>query len=358
MRRMKKKKQNPLNELSSGLDLKSIIHQHNLFFDKLIELIPARFYLPTDDKDKPWFQGLSKAEKASAKQESKENIKKARRDRMDPEKCTATTLDLLKQSLDNEKASADKSNSEGDDVVVEINPIVASGIEEDDRSVTYEDLRQRLRHRIEELRSNRNLGDSNRAKKRIERSEYRDTHQKKRKRTDGEVKEKNATDAETVTKVDQDASEAAKELAFSYVKLGNDEEHGKKKLRRPSKLKELEMAKKLEEAKKDPEKGEIITKKHSWKAATSRAAGIKIHDDPKLLKQSIHKEKKKHQKNVDKWKERTETREKMKAEKQQSRSGNIAERIKQKKMRRIAKREKKLMRPGFEGRKKEFITEG
>lgn len=351
MQMMKKKNQKPVNDLTSGLDLKSIIHHHTLFFDKLIELIPARFYIPTDDKDKPWFQGLSKAKKASAKQQSRENIKKARRDRLDPQKSSTTTLDLLKQSLEDEKV-----NSEGDDdVEVEINPMIAARIEDDDdRSVTYEELRQRLRRRIEEFRSNRNCGDMG---KRSERRERRENHQNKRKRNEGTDEVKEAKGGE-MAKVERDASEAVKELAFSHVKLWNDEEEDgkKKKKRKTSKLKELEKAKKLEEAKKDPEKGEIIKKKHSWSAATSRAAGVKVHDDPKLLKQSIHKEKKRHDKNADKWKERTETREKMKADKQKTRSENISDRIHQKKMRRIAKREKKLMRPGFEGRKEGYIN--
>lgn len=114
----------------------------------------------------------------------------------------------------------------------------------------------------------------------------------------------------------------------------------------------------MKEAKEDPEKGEIVSKKHSWKAATSRAAGMKVHDDPSLLRRSIQKEKKRHQKNAEKWKDRQQTTEKMKAEKQQKRSGNISQRIQDKKMRRIAKREKKLMRPGFEGRKEGFVNEG
>jgi hypothetical protein len=162
----------------------------------------------------------------------------------------------------------------------------------------------------------------------------------------------------SLERVEKDAEEATKELKFSHVKMGNEEEHGKKKKRKVSKLKELEKAKELEEAKKDPDKGGLVSKKHSWKAATSRAAGIKVHDDPKLLKQSLKKDSKKHQKNTEKWKERVETQLKMKAEKQQKRSRNIADRIEQKKMRRIEKRERKLTRPGFEGRKEGYINEG
>ncbi|KAK2640511.1 hypothetical protein Ddye_028306 [Dipteronia dyeriana] len=107
------------------------------------------------------------------------------------------------------------------------------------------------------------------------------------------------------------------------------------------------MARKLEEAKKDPEKGEMIAKKHSGFVSTT----FKVHDDPKLLKQSLH------QKYVGKWNERIGTTQKLKADKQQKRSENIAGRIHEKKMRRIEKREKKLMRPGFEGRKQGFVNQ-
>ncbi|RYR21986.1 hypothetical protein Ahy_B03g067278 isoform B [Arachis hypogaea] len=256
---MRKKKQKSVAETDTVQDLDSVIQDHTLFFDKLIELIPAKFYLP-DDKDKPWFQGLSKAKKAEAKRETKENIKKSRRERLDPENPPAATLDLLKQ----------------------------------------------------------NLGSKEKAKK--------------------------------------DAAETSNELVFGHVKLTDGEMQNKK--RRLSKHKELERAKKLEEEKNDPEKGEAAAKKQLWKAAMDRASGIKVHDDPKLLEKSIRKEKKKQQKNAEKWKERIQTRDQLKAEKQQKRSNNISERIHHQKMRKIAKREKKLLRPGFEGRKEGFITEG
>ncbi|KAK2640527.1 hypothetical protein Ddye_028322 [Dipteronia dyeriana] len=66
-----REKRNPFNEASFAVDLKSIIDQNLLFFDKLVELIPAKFYLPVDELEKPWFQGLSKCEKALAKKESR-----------------------------------------------------------------------------------------------------------------------------------------------------------------------------------------------------------------------------------------------------------------------------------------------
>lgn len=344
---MGKKKEKAIPESDPIVDLKAIIHQHSLFFDKLVELIPARFYLPNDDQEKIWFKGLSKEEKASAKNKTRENLKNARRDRLDPEKSSASTLDLLKQSLEKGKV-----NKENEDNETDVTPMMA-GLEGDDRSVTYEELRQRLRHKIEELRAGR--GGSDKAKK-DENIKKKQVQQKKRKRESG-VEEKQPATAKPSDKVEKDIAEASKQLTFSHVKIGDEQEHGKKK-RKVSKMKELEIAMKLEEAKKDTEKGDIVASKHSWKAATSRAAGIKVHDDPKLLKQSMKKEKRRIQKNAQKWKERVESQAKVKAEKQHKRSENISERIQQKKMRRIAKREKKLMRPGFEGRKEGFINEG
>jgi 60S ribosome biogenesis protein Rrp14 len=43
---------------NSPRDLKTLIHKHSLFFDQLVELIPARLFLPYSDDDKPWFLGL------------------------------------------------------------------------------------------------------------------------------------------------------------------------------------------------------------------------------------------------------------------------------------------------------------
>ncbi|CAN7037342.1 ribosomal RNA-processing protein 14 [Brassica rapa] len=339
---MAKKKEKVVD---SGLGtIKSMVHQHSEFFDTLVELIPARFYLP-DETERKWFPGLSKAQKARAKRKTTENLKKARRDRLDPEKSSLTTLDLLKQKIEKEKKKLSNEAAEDD------NDDDESEEETDGRkaksdSVTYEELRQRLHRKIDELKGGR--GGSERPR----------SHEKRKKIVPNKRKREKTVEEEE-DKAKLDVEEAAKDLTYGYVKIDDDEEHGKgTKKRRLSKSRELERALKLEAAKKDPEKGEVIAKKHSWQAATSRAAGIKVHDDPKLLKQSIHKEKKRQEKNAEKWKERVEGQQKVRVEKQQKRSGNIAERIEQNKQRKIAKREKKLMRPGFEGRKEGVINDG
>jgi hypothetical protein len=78
-----KKKLKGVADIGACQDLESMIHENAHFFDKLIELIPAKFYLPTDDNEKAWFQGLSKGAKAKAKRKTIDNIMKSRRDRLE-----------------------------------------------------------------------------------------------------------------------------------------------------------------------------------------------------------------------------------------------------------------------------------
>ncbi|KAI5666945.1 hypothetical protein M9H77_16798 [Catharanthus roseus] len=327
-------------------DLKVLIHDHSLFFDKLVELIPAKFYLSqqddVSDQPKAYFHGLSKAAKASLKRQSKQNLKLARRDRLDPEKIPqSSTLDLLKKSIQNwgENTETPVYNNEdgGTDVP---NPINL----EDQKSVTYEELREKLRRKIELLRGNRGEKprETNMNKSNKKQGSENNEKERKRKRDDEETSEKGATSIEEI-------------IEYGKVRLDDDQVDGeRKKKRKMSKVKELERAKRLEEVKRENPK---IAEKEWWKTATNRAMGVKVHDDPKLLREKMKKEKKRKEKHAEKWKERTETQEKAKKERQQKRKENIAGKIKENKMRKIAKREKKLMRPGFEGRKEGYITQ-
>jgi Surfeit locus protein 6/60S ribosome biogenesis protein Rrp14 len=354
--------------ITSPLDLKSLIHEHSLFFDQLVGLIPARFFLPYSSDDKPWFPGLSKKEKEKFKEQTRENIIKSRRDRLDPTRSVSSTLDLLKKSLDEEKELSCDENEEEDardreeeeeeeevEAEKEVERAQSNALLTDERPVTYEELQRRLRKRIAELSAGRNTRPEaqlkqerrkevkNKKKPKIQTKKNKENetasagNADKRKREDG--KDEIFMKRNKKNKVGEPT-----DVIFGQVRIDGKENKRKKRL---SKENELKRAKRLEELKKDPEKG----KKVSWKAAVTKAAGEKVHDDPKLLKQSIKKEKKRQVKSKIKWREREETVAKAKAEKQSKRAGNIKERIHQKKMSKIEKREKKLMSPGFEGKK-------
>ncbi|KAI3447318.1 hypothetical protein Pfo_003983 [Paulownia fortunei] len=343
MKKKKQKQTSPTPAAEIGGDLKSIIHSHSEFFDHLVELIPARFYLSNDDPEsKPWYQGLSKAAKACLKQQSKQNLKLARRHRFDPESEPSSTLHLLQQQQVSKTPLTDEGNFDNlEDGESRDKPIHME--ENTEKSVTYEELREKLRRKIELLRGNR-------GEKRTDEKKVRNDG-KKRKRggeNDGGQSEKGAHLDE-----DEDGEEI---IEYGKVRLGDEDEgkHVKKQKKKLSKGKELERAKRSQEVKRE---NPGVAERESWKAATSRAMGVKVHDDARLIKESMKREKRKKEKNAEKWKERVETQEKMKDERQRKRKENIVGRINDKKMRKIAKREKKLMRPGFEGRKEGYITQ-
>ncbi|CAI9113166.1 OLC1v1013717C1 [Oldenlandia corymbosa var. corymbosa] len=362
---MKKKKQKTTGPSETAAEypdeLKALIHSHGVFFDKLVELIPARFYLPPNDdaSDNPraYYQGLSKAAKAAAKKQSRANRKLLRRYRLDPEKIAqSSTLEVLKQSLEsNAKTEAPTS---GEDVARSIdleenqnNKEDGTGSENAARNtVTYEELRQRLRKKIESLRGNRGSGGGDDGSNRSNRKgkEVGDNKGKK------DLKRKRDGEGSSGKDAASGASEGEEIIEYGKVKLGDDELEGKKKKKKKlSKEKELERAKRLAEVKRE---NPNVAVRESWKAAEKRAMGVKVHDNPKLLRESMKKDKKRKEKNAEKWKDRVETQKKSKDERQQKRKENIEGRIHDKKMRKIAKREKKLLRAGFEGRKDEYIT--
>jgi hypothetical protein len=142
-------------------------------------------------------------------------------------------------------------------------------------------------------------------------------------------------------------------LAFSKVEFGDEggkKGHGKAgKQGKPSKADLLAFA----ERKKNsdaPSDG-----KDAWGASLKRAQGQKVLDDPRLLKRSIKKEAKLRKKKAAAWAERQEKQKEAQTAKQTKRKANLQGRIDAKKDAKKARREKKLLRAGFEGRKRGFI---
>ncbi|GAB2223465.1 hypothetical protein Droror1_Dr00017606, partial [Drosera rotundifolia] len=133
-KKSKSKKHEPKSTTTTSTTY-STIHEHALFFDKLIELIPPKFYI--GEEEKSWFQGQSKAKKAKQKKKTKKNTKKARRERFDPEIGKKSTLDLLKERVEKEKKGKE---GKGFDVKG-----LTGEEEETEWVLTHEELRERFR---------------------------------------------------------------------------------------------------------------------------------------------------------------------------------------------------------------------
>eukprot|EP00798_Chlamydomonas_sp_ICE-L_P002205 gene2205-33765_t len=130
---------------------------------------------------------------------------------------------------------------------------------------------------------------------------------------------------------------------------------GKKKASKEDMLKAAEarqVALKEMEASAD---GKVRLKEEAWKSALKRATGEKVLDDPKLLKRSLKKEAKSKEKSAKGWKERTYKEKEAKDKQQTRRNTNLKARVDGKLAKKKEKREKKLLRAGFEGRKEGFI---
>lgn len=98
--------------------------------------------------------------------------------------------------------------------------------------------------------------------------------------------------------------------------------------------------KKLEET-GEVEKASQIKEETTWKNVFRKAEGLKVKDDPVLLKKSLTKKDNKKKASQKKWKERVKTVEKQKVEKQKKRTENISKRIQEKKKKKLKKAAKK-----------------
>ena len=147
-------------------------------------------------------------------------------------------------------------------------------------------------------------------------------------------------------------------FSFSNIKLPEDSDsddyheftsrpsHGKIK-RKPSLKKLLNDA----ERKRDKihtlmnsgqrEEALKIKKDSKWRSAMDKAAGVKIKDNPQLIKRSIKKMKKRKERSSKKWNDRKEATEKRIDFKQKKRTMNIKKRIDGKKDRKIKRLKKK-----------------
>ncbi|XP_065223278.1 surfeit locus protein 6 homolog [Planococcus citri] len=104
--------------------------------------------------------------------------------------------------------------------------------------------------------------------------------------------------------------------------------------------KEQGYIKKLEEM-GETEKAAEIKEERVWKNVFNKAEGIKVKDDPLLLKKSLAKKKAQKKASEKKWKERISNVEKQKEERQKKRSDNLTKRRQEMKKKKVKKAMKK-----------------
>jgi hypothetical protein len=382
------------------------IEANAAFFDRLVELIPAKHYLAEPD-DKVDLRHMKKAQREAAKAAFKQQHKEAKRAMLDPSTAKGTLeLQRLKsaaqrqaaaqQPSSEDEASGDdeeddmqssssesesSSGDEGEQDAIAIEPDEGapaaprngalidepSNPKHDEQELpnpSKAELKARLQSRLADLRRQRKADEQ--VKKKEDAKNWRDSALERgrqaaaaRKKAEKRSAPLEATPSNrTAQNGDGKRRRTGKDdgvgkLAFTKVEFGNDGGGGPRQHRkkpRPSKAELLEVAERKQQEQQGGEGG------GDWKAALARAKGEKVLDDPKLLRKSLKKDAKLKKKKSAAWAERTEQQKETQAARQAKRKDNLQARANARKEKKKVRREKKLLRAGFEGRKNGFIT--
>lgn len=389
--------------------LEDRVRAHSDFFDKLVELIPARYYVP-EEQNPDWSKfNKTKSAKALAKLEAKENSKKALRAKLQP--GAQSTLEKIKSKARGDSGAAGGDASASDASEDEANESdFEEGVSDEDKELEdasdasededeedeapaagpkppatpagapptangwsvdsaggnrLEELRERLQAKIAASRVARKAEESQekaaKAKEWREEKKKAKAERKRKEKADAkasggadgldEAKQKRSRVTESD---DSESDEDASNLQFGRVEV-EGKVGGPAKKKRASKeallKKALSQRREIEDAGgEDTAAGKKVAERYSWDAALARAGGEKVLNDPKLLQKSVKNEQRMKKKSAEKWAARVDRTEEQMAAKQKKRKDSLKNRASAKVEKRIEKREKKRNRPGFEGR--------
>lgn len=320
--------------------------EDNAYFKKVLNLIPASFYFSEDAKQKLKAQeGKTDNAKKRHASDAMGNTRQ-KRNKYDPTQLKSVT-ELQEYLIKVEET--EKSQASG---------VKKSKSKTVSATHSKEELRQKLHEYLNQLKAKRNgLGKEDfLEKKKLKRRESKMKRKLKLEKQKGNKEKEHAT---TNGKTSQ-KSPAKKpiynkdgKLVFSKFDLADDRKKktglltGKDYKTLLEKVqKQKEKIDKLKE--KDAEKAKQLVEKMQWNKAIQKAEGIKVKDDPELLKRSLKRKEKMKEKRKKLWEEREEkVKEKMK-ERQEKRRTNIQKRKHARIDKKIAKAKKKgRIIPGF-----------
>ncbi|TFY54325.1 hypothetical protein EVG20_g9751 [Dentipellis fragilis] len=387
--------------------LQASLEKHNVTFESLLSLIPAKYYLVRDEGDEPGSKyHKNKKSQQAPKQAIKEASRKARREKLDPTN-KKTLVDLqneagaLKAGKGKGKQKAAVSDDElasGDeDVSMDVDGDLGAtsssehedADEDNDASIVplpesegIDALRAKLHAKIDFLhnRGRRNSGwevgsrDELLEERRMQRAAMRERRRKetrekirreeesKGKKDKGKEREK-AAPVKTQLLVPEkssgrsvpDPQSSFTHVAFSAVDAGSSGGNNKKAQRlktssNPAQALEQLAAKKERLANMPDDKRKYIEERERWEKAEARMEGVKVKDDEGRLKKALKRGEKEKTKSKKAWDERKEQVTAAMAAKQKKRTDNLATRNERRSDKRKGLKPKNKARPGFEGK--------
>ncbi|XP_078687282.1 surfeit locus protein 6 homolog [Branchiostoma floridae x Branchiostoma belcheri] len=321
------------------------LEQTNLYFKRMTDLIPPEIY----------FENNELKRKRQNKEKGGPLTKSAQRAlhkkmRLDPNQYKTVT------ELQEDMAKEEEPDSDDEQVKAPTKKNKA----QQNRS-EKEELRQRLQAKIQQMKSVR------KAPKPQDLATQRSKRQAKKEKQKQRRKAANKTGTQTKGKVFEEGTAAKKpdgtpvlnqegKLVFSKFDFTSDVGGGQKKSKENPKHHLKKLLAKAEDKKQkikdlkheDLGKAHEVEQKSKWKSALQKAQGVKLKDDPELLKKSIKRKDQIKKKSKKQWKERKDQVEANIKKKQDKRRENLKARKEQKVSNKIKKAKKKgRVIPGF-----------
>ncbi|KAJ3029734.1 surfeit locus protein, partial [Rhizophlyctis rosea] len=335
-----------------GLSDRLALHQS--VFDSLVELIPPKYYLTTENDHEPAGKYAHNKKNKAPKQAIKEATKKAKKAKLDPENYKSV-LDIQAEADKASKEAAVQEDEEeeasDDDDAEEVDEMEVDDDEDDEPSSTTPnvkplptgsilELRAKIQNRIKELAAKRGgpssangteKGGETPPRSRQEILEKRAKRKAEKRVANLKKKEKKKGDttgmATPTPKTERsDEKEVVDSVSFGKLDFGIPESASKKrKADLAGQLKQVEAKKaKLETlSQTNPLKAAQITESQQWSKLSHLAEGEKVKDDVKLLKKSLKRKEKEKAKSSAVWNDRQNTVKKDQEQRQKKREENL-----------------------------------
>eukprot|EP01126_Amoeba_proteus_P001286 TRINITY_DN10362_c0_g1_i3.p1 TRINITY_DN10362_c0_g1~~TRINITY_DN10362_c0_g1_i3.p1 ORF type:complete len:361 (+),score=119.13 TRINITY_DN10362_c0_g1_i3:133-1215(+) len=342
------------------------ISQHRQYFEGMIKLIPHNVYIPKiQDENTHWDRRFKK---------------KMTPEEMQDRNYTRKMNKLKKYDVEEDAGDKEQASEDGekqDEPQIEIIPGFVNS------SSNPEELKRRLHGKIEEMKKKRKADDSDnlgnpRKKRKLEKEKKKKTRTPKQKPTSPalppreDLMSRRASEAiqsredNDFGKKDNHSLNLGKKdnhsLDFGYFDMSSGKPVPmylkQEKKKGPSKISLLQQAQerrqRLEEL-KGTEKGEKLAEEEGWDNMFKKLENKKVKDDIKKIKKSIKQQQSKKKKSSKEWAARIQAQQKRQEEQQKKRQQNIEKR-KQHRLDNKTGSKKAPKRPGFEGKKSQFIN--
>ena len=318
-----------MEHVEADEELMARLRADDEYFKSMINLIPAKYYVDDHDdlavQDSKFYH--NKAGKAP-KQVVKEASRKAKRQRLGPD--SLKTADELQVERAAQRTAADVAESLSS---LGATPGQVRSFEAENAggAASLDDLRERLAQRLEGLRSKRKHHGQDGPQSKAKRKSL-SKKQVKEQRLESVKLPSTSNGIESSQRpgiVDEEGRVVFSKFDFSSSqrKKGvHKKDYNKLLARAEGRQKRME-----ELQKKDETVAAEKMEKQTWNRALQKAEGVKLVDDPKLLKKTIKRKEQMKKHSQKKWDERVGMQKKRQAERQEKRQKNLRERIQGKK---------------------------